>query len=136
MFAGRRRVGRSDQQMMNDAKNAERMAAVGETAFNKMKNNLRLYLGRFFKLSVLQMLANATATTLGYTIDRCSRRKLDILILWLIERWGNIGNLFVQYMNNYLMNPEAFQVVENSVAEPGIEEVEPGVEASIQLRRK
>ena len=92
MFAGRRRVGRSDQQMMNDAKNAERMAAVGETAFNEMKNNLRLYLGRFFKLSVLQMLANATATTLGYTIDRCSRRKLDILILWLIERWGNIGN--------------------------------------------
>ena len=108
----RTRVARSAQQLRDDASNAERMAAYGESTFLQNKDNLRKYLGRFFKLSIVQLLANKTATALGYTIDRCSRRKFDILILWLFERWENVGPLFLQNVNDFLQQQAQPQAVQ------------------------
>ena len=134
----RRRGARSAQQLRDDASNAERMSAYGEANFLRDKNHLRQYFGRYFCLSVVQMLAVQTATALGYIIDRCSRRKFDMLVLWLLERWDNVGPLFVQNMNDFIqqqaqpqaIHPQAVQQQANEglVVPPGIEQVEPGIE--------
>ena len=94
-MSGRRSGVRSDQQMRDDASNEARMEAYGKSNFMFMRDCLARYLGRHFSLSVVSRLANETASQRGYKIDRCSRRKFDILMLWLFERWDDIGDSFI-----------------------------------------
>ena len=127
MSVRRRSCARSSQQTRDDASNAARMEHFGESNFRLMKHNLTLYLGRHFNLKVVSLLANETASKLGYEIDRCSRRKFNILILWIFERWEEIGDLFLQNMNNYLQHADDLESEERCADLSCIEMIKPDV---------
>ena len=88
--------------MRDDNANFLRLTAYGVPRFMFMKSRLISRLGRHYNLKVIQQLATATAREFNTKIDRCSRRKFDMLILWVFERWETIGEFFDQSIDKYL----------------------------------
>ena len=127
MSVRRRSSTSSAQQMRDDASNAAWMERFGESNFMFMKNNLANCLGRHFNLEAVSYLAETTASAFGCKIDRCARRKFDILILWIFERWETIGNVFLQNMREYLQNAATLESAWRRADLPCIKMIEPCV---------
>ena len=127
MSVRRRSCKRSAQQLRDDTMNAARMERCGESNFRYMKNKLANCLGRHFNIKVVSSLAQNTASAFGCKIDRSARRKFDILILWIFERWETIGSVFLQNTREYLQNAATLESAWRRADLSGIKMIEPCV---------
>ena len=125
----RRSVSRSSQQLRDDARNEQRKAMIDPTAFQDMVHHLRASLGaKYYKLDFLKALAKKTARESGCSLDRCAKRKKEMIIVWFIENWQYIRDKLSQNLIILMQNPEQFLANEAADYAPGIEEVEPDVQ--------
>ena len=108
MFDRGRCFGKSARQMIYEQRNAQRMAQCDMERFMEMKSNLQKLLGVYFKRENVLAIARKTARRFGLTIDSGSSRKFEPLILWVFERFDEIGDCFVQNAFEFLENPERF----------------------------
>lgn len=116
---------RSKVQKKYDEKIAERMNKYGIDRFNVKKEQIRLLLGKYFQRKVVLVIAKRIATKYAYTLDMCSSRKFNALLLWIFEHYEDIGKAFEENISAFVHSQEGSQVDERSKEAPGIGMNEP-----------
>ena len=99
------------QKAVYEENRARRMAAFGQGTFNYLKTRVMNILGVFFRGDVIKYLVEQTAAQSGFSsqLDWCSKRSIDMRLLWIFERYQIIGRLFEENANLFRQNQIALQ---------------------------